>query len=60
MGAALVLAGSACERLSILEAGRQSAADPRFTVAPQRARRDAERRRGAGAPEPVAAHRGRV
>lgn len=38
LGAALVLAGSACERLSILEAGRQSAADPAFTVEPQRRR----------------------
>jgi hypothetical protein len=36
LGAAMVLAGSACERLSILEAGRQSAEDPRFTVASQR------------------------
>jgi formate-dependent nitrite reductase membrane component NrfD len=38
LGAALVLAGSACERLSILEAGRQSAADPAFTVVPQQRR----------------------
>jgi formate-dependent nitrite reductase membrane component NrfD len=38
LGAALVLAGSACERLSILEAGRQSAGDPRFTVDSQRQR----------------------
>jgi formate-dependent nitrite reductase membrane component NrfD len=37
-GAALILAGSACERLSILEAGRQSAADPAFTVETQRRR----------------------
>ena len=36
LGAAMILAGSACERLSILEAGRQSAADPRFTVESQR------------------------
>jgi hypothetical protein len=37
-GAAMVLAGAACERLSILEAGRQSAEDPRYTVESQRAR----------------------
>jgi formate-dependent nitrite reductase membrane component NrfD len=36
LGAMMILAGSACERLSILEAGRQSAADPRFTVESQR------------------------
>jgi hypothetical protein len=39
LGAALILGGSVCERLSILEAGRQSAADPKFTVEPQRERR---------------------
>jgi formate-dependent nitrite reductase membrane component NrfD len=39
LGAALVLAGSACERLAILDAGSQSAADPRFTVESQRDRR---------------------
>jgi heme/copper-type cytochrome/quinol oxidase subunit 2 len=32
LGAAFVLAGSASERLSILEAGRQSATDPAHTV----------------------------
>ncbi len=41
-GAAL-LAASACARFGIFEAGRQSAADPRYTVAPQR-----ERIRGEG------------
>jgi formate-dependent nitrite reductase membrane component NrfD len=41
LGAAFVLAGSACERLSILEAGRQSAADPKYTVDSQRARLEA-------------------
>ncbi|WP_160050403.1 NrfD/PsrC family molybdoenzyme membrane anchor subunit [Nocardiopsis sp. FR4] len=40
-GAAL-LAGSACTRLGVFYAGRQSAADPRYTVVPQR-RRLAER-----------------
>jgi formate-dependent nitrite reductase membrane component NrfD len=38
-GAMLVLAGSLCERLAVLQAGRQSAEDPRFTVESQRARR---------------------
>ncbi len=36
-GAAL-LAASACARFGIFEAGRRSAADPRYTVAPQRER----------------------
>jgi hypothetical protein len=39
-GAAL-LAGSACTRLAIFEAGRESARDPRSTVVPQRERADA-------------------
>jgi formate-dependent nitrite reductase membrane component NrfD len=37
-GAALA-AASACTRAGIFEGGRQSAADPRFTIEPQRARR---------------------
>jgi hypothetical protein len=44
-GAALVLAGSACERWAVYKAGFQSARDPRYIVEPQRARmaaRDAE------------------
>ncbi|XKK41711.1 polysulfide reductase NrfD [Nocardiopsis sp. ARC36] len=44
-GAAL-LAGSACTRLGVFHAGKQSAADPRYTVVPQR-RRMAERAAGA-------------
>jgi hypothetical protein len=48
LGAALALAGSACERLSILEAGRQSAADPAATVEPQRQRLEARRFGGSG------------
>jgi hypothetical protein len=36
-GAAL-LAGSACTRFGIFEAGQASARDPRYTVVPQRAR----------------------
>jgi hypothetical protein len=45
-GAALVLAGSACERWAVYKAGFQSARDPRYIVEPQRARmaaRDAVR-----------------
>jgi hypothetical protein len=37
-GGALLLAGAACERWSIFRAGFQSAADPRYTVEPQRER----------------------
>ena len=39
-GAAL-LAGSACLRLGVFEAGQASARDPRYTVVPQRERADA-------------------
>ena len=38
-GAAL-MAGSACTRFAIFEAGQASARDPRYTVVPQRERRD--------------------
>jgi hypothetical protein len=38
LGGALVVAGSAMERFAVVEAGRQSAEDPKFTVGPQRAR----------------------
>jgi formate-dependent nitrite reductase membrane component NrfD len=34
-----LLAGSACTRLGVFEAGRASARDPRYTVVPQRERR---------------------
>jgi formate-dependent nitrite reductase membrane component NrfD len=40
-GGALALAGAACERFAIFHAGQQSAADPKYTVAPQRRRVDA-------------------
>ncbi|HKP99812.1 MAG TPA: polysulfide reductase, partial [Actinomycetes bacterium] len=43
-GAALTLAGSACERWAVYKAGFQSARDPRYIVEPQRARM-AERER---------------
>lgn len=38
-------AGSLCTRFGILEAGRASAADPKYTVVPQRRRLDAARER---------------
>jgi formate-dependent nitrite reductase membrane component NrfD len=47
LGALCVLVGSVCERLSILEAGRQSAADPRYAVDSQQARLEARRLAGA-------------
>src|SRR4029453_2723196 len=37
-GAALVLAGSACERSAVYKAGFQSARDPKYVVGPQRPR----------------------
>jgi polysulfide reductase-like protein len=37
-GGALLLAGSWCERFAVYHAGKQSAADPRYTTLPQRAR----------------------
>jgi Polysulphide reductase, NrfD len=37
-GGAAVLAGAACQRWTVFEAGRASAADPKYTVAPQRER----------------------
>ncbi|MDQ1433211.1 MAG: hypothetical protein QOF59_27 [Actinomycetota bacterium] len=42
-GAAL-LAGSACTRFAIFEAGVESARDPRYTIVPQRERLDARER----------------
>jgi hypothetical protein len=40
-GGALLLAGGAFERWSVFRAGFASARDPKYTVVPQRARRDA-------------------
>jgi hypothetical protein len=37
-GAALVLAGAVLQRLAVAEAGKQSAADPKYVVIPQRGR----------------------
>jgi DMSO reductase anchor subunit len=49
-GGALVLAGEVALRWSVFRAGFQSARDPKYTVAPQRARADAAR----SAPRPQA------
>jgi hypothetical protein len=46
-GAALVTAGSVCQRWSVLRAGFQSAARPQDTIGPQRARIDRAETRGA-------------
>jgi hypothetical protein len=46
-GSALLLGGAVCERWSIFRAGFQSAADPKYTVGPQRRAIDAGARRGA-------------
>jgi hypothetical protein len=46
-GAALVTAGSICERWSVFKAGFQSAARPQDTIGPQRARIDRAETRGA-------------
>lgn len=46
-GAGAVLAGAALERASVFQAGFQSAADPKYVVAPQRARIETGASRGA-------------
>jgi hypothetical protein len=38
LGGAAVLAGSVCERWAVFEAGQASAADPKYTMGPQRQR----------------------
>jgi hypothetical protein len=50
-GAAL-LAGSACTRFGVFEAGQDSARDPKYTVVPQRERLDRARADGSTAPGP--------
>ncbi|WP_282006903.1 NrfD/PsrC family molybdoenzyme membrane anchor subunit [Propioniciclava sinopodophylli] len=50
-GAAL-LAGSYCTRMAIYEAGQASAADPIYTVRPQRRRANAKSAAGQGATQP--------
>jgi polysulfide reductase-like protein len=46
-GGIAALTGAGLERLSVFTAGFQSAADPKYVIAPQRARIDAGDRRGA-------------
>jgi hypothetical protein len=41
VGGALIAIGAACERFAVYEAGKASAADPRATIAPQKARLEA-------------------
>ncbi|MGZ6792188.1 MAG: NrfD/PsrC family molybdoenzyme membrane anchor subunit [Mycobacteriales bacterium] len=43
LSGALLLAGSACTRFGVFEAGQESARDPRYVVVPQRERLDARR-----------------
>ena len=50
-GLALV-AGSACTRFAIFDAGIVSAKDPKYTVVPQRARAEAAAKRGEGITQP--------
>ena len=52
LGGASLMAASAATRWGIFHAGLASAADPKYTVVPQRERREARRRERAGAPEP--------
>ena len=47
-GGGLILAGAVCERWAIFKAGFQSAADPKYTVRPQRARLAARRKAANG------------
>jgi hypothetical protein len=46
-GGALITAGVVCERWAVFRAGFQSAADPKYTVGPQRARVEQGETRGA-------------
>ena len=47
LGGAALLAGAAAERFAVFYAGPASAADPKYTVGPQRERVDAGRGHGA-------------
>ena len=49
---ALLLAGSACTRFGVFEAGPESVHDPKYTVVPQRERLDARRAAEAAAGQP--------
>ena len=51
LSGASLLAASAATRWGIFHAGLASAADPRYTVVPQRERREARQRERAGAPD---------
>ena len=48
LAGAVTLAGAACERWAIFEAGRESARDPKYTVLPQRRRIEQGERATAG------------
>jgi formate-dependent nitrite reductase membrane component NrfD len=52
LSGASLLAASAATRWGIFHAGLASAADPKYTVVPQRERREARQRERAGAPGP--------
>jgi Polysulphide reductase, NrfD len=52
LSGASLLAASAATRWGVFHAGLASAADPKYTVVPQRERRDARQRERAGAPGP--------
>ena len=45
----MLMAGSACTRFGVFEAGQESARDPRYTVIPQRERLDKRRAEQAAA-----------
>ncbi len=47
-GGAVTLAGAACERWAIFQAGKESARDPKYTVVPQRRRLEERGRAAAG------------
>ena len=58
VGGSLVMAGAVCARWSVFRAGFQSAADPKYTVGPQRARIEAGLARGATRATPQPANPG--
>jgi hypothetical protein len=57
-GGSLIMAGALCARWSVFRAGFQSAADPKYTVGPQRARIEAGLARGAARATPQPANLG--
>jgi len=58
VGGSLVMAGAVCARWSVFRAGFQSAADPKYTVGPQRARIEDGLARGAARATPQQANLG--